>query len=282
MLETLNEYMANHEIPKLQNAEQLIALIGDNKCQYYAACYFITQVMLLRLDEKMRCVLCHGTSNSGKSYIGDIMHRIFISYLMNEVRGQFDVKMTQLDAHVQLLVMNEANLHVLFQKKLIQDFKLLTEGRGRIVENKFCSAFKGFVGSYQLVTCQFLLCPLVEPLSSKSSWSRYEYLHDNRALMNRIRIVKFDKEYRELNHQFADKEWAQCLLYMAENFNDMQYPEQPNLFEVERLGEDDQLQSNSIFKPPEGALIAEANDWKKKFNASEERCKQYEMQIKLL
>ena len=148
MLDNLNTYITKHEIPKLQNADELYALIGDKTCQYYAACYYITEVMLLRLNNKRRCVLIHGTSNSGKTYIGDIMDRIFISYMMNETRGQFDEKMTELEAHVQLLVMNEANLHVLFQKKLIPAFKELLEGRGRMVENKFCNAFKGFKDSY--------------------------------------------------------------------------------------------------------------------------------------
>ena len=146
--------------------------------------------------------------------------------------------MTELEAHVQLLVMNEANLHVLFQKKLIPAFKELLEGRGRMIENKFCNAFKGFKDSYQLINCQYLLCPLVEPLSSKSNWTRFEYLSDNDALMMRMKLVKFDKKNCELNFKFADKEWAQCLLYLAENFIEMPLPEQPNLFEVVRRNDD--------------------------------------------
>ena len=61
--------MVNNEIPELANVEQLKELVGDERSQYYAACYSITEVMLQVLNEKRRCVIFHGLANSGKSKI---------------------------------------------------------------------------------------------------------------------------------------------------------------------------------------------------------------------
>ena len=282
MMETLNEYINKYEIPKLNSVDELMALIGDRNSQYYAACYYITQVMLLRMRDKMRCVIIHGTSDSGKSHIAKIMSRIFIAFMMFETRGIYDQQMSELEAHIQLFILNEANLLDLFEKKKMPAFKLFTEGEGRMVENKYGHPFKGFINCHQLITCQHLVCPLVEPLSSRSKWTRFEYLSENEALMKRVKLVRFSKEYSEMDHMFADKEWAQCLLYMAENFENIQPPVEPNVFEVEQLGNDGQNQSQSLFKPPESALIAQANDWKRKFKASEDRNRLQQNQIQLL
>ena len=168
MIQTLNEYITRQEIPQLNSVDELIALIGDKNGQYYAACYYITQVMLLRVSDKMRCVLLHGTSDSGKSHIAKIMARIFISYMMYETQGMFDAKISEFEAHIQLLIINEANLLNIFEKKKMSAIKLLTEGDGRMVENKYCHSFRGFINCHQLITCQHLVCPLIEPLSSRS------------------------------------------------------------------------------------------------------------------
>ena len=80
MLETLNEYISKHEIPKLQGLEELTALIGGPGIQNYAACHAIAEVMLLRQKDKQRCVIFHGAVDSGKTWIAKIMNRIFISY----------------------------------------------------------------------------------------------------------------------------------------------------------------------------------------------------------
>ena len=81
MLETLNEYITQHEIQKLQSLEQLTALIGGPDIQYYVACYAIAEVMLLRKKDKRRCVIFHGAVDSGKSWIAKIMSRVFISFM---------------------------------------------------------------------------------------------------------------------------------------------------------------------------------------------------------
>ena len=59
-------------------------------------------------------------------------------------------------------------------------------------------------------------------------------------MMKRVKLVRFSKEHIELGLKFRDKEWAQCLIYMAENFENIEPPIQPNLFEVEQFGNDGQ------------------------------------------
>ena len=72
------------------------------------------------------------------------------------------------EANTQLLIMNEANMFELFKKRNMPIMKRLTEGYGQAIENKFVQPFTGFVGSYQLITCNYLVCPFVEPAAPNS------------------------------------------------------------------------------------------------------------------
>ena len=72
----------------------MVVMIGGPKSQYYHACYHIARVMLVPEIEKMRCVIFHGLSNSGKSRIAAYMNDIFDSHYKNETRGQYDEKIS--------------------------------------------------------------------------------------------------------------------------------------------------------------------------------------------
>jgi len=170
MLDTLMEYMEKNEIPKLESGYEMTGLIGGPNKQYYAACYAIVKVMLLAMEDKRRCVILHGIADTGKTWITKIMHRIFKSYWKNETRGIYDEKITDREAHCQLLILNEANMMDLFKKKNMPAMKRLTEGDGWIIENKFAQPFTGFVDSYQLITCNYLCSPFIEPAGSSAGW----------------------------------------------------------------------------------------------------------------
>ena len=53
----------------------------------------------------------------------------------------------------------------------------------------------------------------------------YEYLFENDAMNTRSRLVKFTDSHEQLKLSFEDKEWAQCMLFMAENFDYIPIPE---------------------------------------------------------
>ena len=99
MLDTLQEYMTQHDIPPIESGFDLISIIGGANKQYYAACYTIAQVMLLAQNDKKRCVIFHGIADTGKSWIAKIMNRIFKAYMKNETRGMYDEKITDAEAH---------------------------------------------------------------------------------------------------------------------------------------------------------------------------------------
>ena len=148
MLETLNEYISQHKIQKLQSLEELTALIGGPDIQYYVACYTIAEVMLLRKKDKRRCVIFHGAVDSGKSWIAKIMNRIFISYSKRQQKGMFDERISELETNVQLVIQNEVPMKKIFTLKNMPDIKLYTEGDGIQVENKYGHPFTGFVNTH--------------------------------------------------------------------------------------------------------------------------------------
>ena len=94
--------------------------------------------------------------------------------------------------------------------------KKLTEGFGLGLNNKFINPFTGFVKSYQLITCQYLVCPFKEPESSKSGYNEFEFHHEKLAMEARTKLVNFNKAFIEHDLEFGEIEWAQCLEYMAE------------------------------------------------------------------
>ena len=87
MMDTLNQYIKDNQIPKLQSVEDLVKIIGGPETQYYAACYAITHIMLIGDQSKRRCILFHGIADTGKSWIAEIMNRIFDAYWKHETKG---------------------------------------------------------------------------------------------------------------------------------------------------------------------------------------------------
>ena len=51
--------------------------------------------------------------------------------------------------------------------------------------------------------------------------------------MARANLIWFYKEFRDSNLQFSVTDWAQCLVYMAQNIDSMEKPKEPTLAEVE-------------------------------------------------
>ena len=43
-------------------------------------------------------------------------------------------------------------------------------------------------------------------------------------MKERVEVVKFVKKFKDTGFQFEETDWAACLLYMAENFEDMPPP----------------------------------------------------------
>ena len=103
----------------------------------------------------------------------------------------YDEKISPEEANKQLLVMNEANMYLLFSKKNIANMKKLTEGEGISLANKFKNDFTGFVNSYQLITCNSLCAPFVEPLSNTAGFNKEEYENDHDAMLERVKLVEF-------------------------------------------------------------------------------------------
>ena len=171
--------------------------------------------------------------------------------MKQETKGIFDEKISDVEAHRQLLILNEANMYDLFRRKNMAIMKKLTEGDGCPLENKQCHPFTGFIGSHQLITCNYLCCPFVPPGPNTTNWDQYEYTYENPAIMSRCTLVKFTKLHAELNLSFEDKQWAQCMLYMAENFENVKPPDEPKLFEVEKSKNGSQILSQFQQHVPE-------------------------------
>ena len=179
----------------------------------------------MRQKDKQRCVIFHGAVDSGKTWIAKIMNRIFISYSKRQPKGMFDERLSELETNVQLVIQNEVPMRKMFTLKNMPEIKLYTEGDGIQVENKYGHPFTGFVNTHQLFTCNALVCPFIEPTSSNSGWTMYDNLFENDAMNTRSRLVKFTDTHEDLRINFEDKEWAQCMLFMAENINNIPKPE---------------------------------------------------------
>ena len=91
MLETLAEYLEKQDAPKFKSQIELIMKIGGRNSQFYAACYHIAKVMLVRASDKQRCVLIHGDPDTGKSWIANFMKNIFDSYYEDETKEMYDM-----------------------------------------------------------------------------------------------------------------------------------------------------------------------------------------------
>ena len=103
--------------------------------------------------------------------------------------------MTQEEAHKQVLLMDEADVYTLFSKSKLAETKSLLEGRGMLIENKGKDPFHGFKGSFILLTCNELPCPLGPPVNSSSGFDRATYEREQRAFMGRCEMVELTKGY---------------------------------------------------------------------------------------
>ena len=83
MLDTLKEYMVDTDTCPLVDGADVVLKIGGQTSKYYHVCYWMTKLMLLRRNEKQRCVILHGTSNSGKTRLARYSANIFDSYWKN-------------------------------------------------------------------------------------------------------------------------------------------------------------------------------------------------------
>ena len=62
---------------------------------------------------------------------------------------------------------------------------------------------------------------------------------DNEAFNARISVVKTTKKFKDMGLNFNQDDWAQCLLYMAQNFNLMPAPVVADLFDEQYFGAQD-------------------------------------------
>ena len=184
--------------------------IGGPRSKYYHACYWMTKLMLLGIDEKQRCVILHGKAGSGKTRLARYTASIFDSHWKNETKGIYDEKISQEEAHKQLLVMNEANMYRLFSKsKGLPMMKRLMEGEGSPLENKYGHPFTGFLNAHTLITCNTLPCPFVPPVSSNSGFTEEEYKDEKEAMEERSVLVEFTKKFRDSGMPpFTETDWA--------------------------------------------------------------------------
>ena len=115
MLDTRKEYIEKNNIRRLNSQIDLIMKIGGKHSQFYSACHALTNVMLLRKSVKRHCVIFYGEPDSGKTWISKFMHNIFDSHWKQQPKGIFDEKISPHEANKQLVVINEANVDVLFK-----------------------------------------------------------------------------------------------------------------------------------------------------------------------
>ena len=87
-------------------------------------------------------------------------------------------------------------------------FKLLTEGKGYSFENKYGHPFTGSIGSYQLITTQYLAYPFIPTKPAREVWNEREYVADHKAMMSRVNLVWFYKEFVDSGLQFDETDWA--------------------------------------------------------------------------
>ena len=184
--------------------------IGAPRSRYYHACYWMTKLMLLGSDEKQRCVILHGKPGGGKTRLAKYTAGIFDTHWKNETKGIYDEKISREEAHMQLLVMNEANMYRLFSKsKGLPMMKRLMEGGGASLENKYGHPFTGFLDVYTLITCNSLPCPFARPVSSNSGFAEEELQIEKEAMEERSVLVEFTKKFCESGmSSFEETEWA--------------------------------------------------------------------------
>ena len=120
--------------------------------------------------------------------------------------------------------MDDASVYQLFAKRRLADTKLLLEGQGIAIENKFNTPFTGFVGCYTILTCNFLPYPFTLPVSSNSGFDMIEFQTEKRAMTGRCKITQLTKSYNNEvdKFPFSAVEFAHMLRYMSDNFENFQ------------------------------------------------------------
>ena len=68
-------------------------------------------------------------------------------------------------------------------------------------------------------------------------------------------------------NKFDEKEWAQCLLYMTENFDNMSVSDRVIPVEPDQIQLNNGDENGGFFNPPSSVLMAQNNDLKQKLAA---------------
>ena len=89
-------------------------------------------------------------------------------------------------------------------------------------------------------------------------------------MLSRTKLVPFYQEFIHTNLAFDEKDWASCLLFMAQNIDDMPEPIQPDLDKVLEFNDLNQESSDSFPRIPEGVLLSEIQELKLKLKAKDE------------
>jgi phage/plasmid-associated DNA primase len=135
----------------------------------------MTKMFLLgNTDKKRRGLILAGVNNSGKSTIARYISNIFDSHVLNQTEGIFAEKITKIDSNKQILVIDEVNSSI-FAKRKMADTKLLLEGYGMSIQNKFEDPYKGFMRCYTLITTNHLPYPFNPPANTYSGISNEEW-----------------------------------------------------------------------------------------------------------
>ena len=118
--------------------------------------------------------------------------------------------------------MDEANIYQLFSKKRLSDTKLLFEGKGVNIENKFGHPIVGFEGCYILLTCNFLPYPFSPPISGTSGFDYRSYEVDYGAMKGRCAITELKRSYnnRVDKFPFSHIDLAHMMKYISDYFDD--------------------------------------------------------------
>lgn len=99
-------------------------------------------------------------------------------------------------------------MYSLFRHANIANMKILFEGGGKQVEPKFAHPFQGFKDAFTLITCNYLVCPFVAPVSSNSGYNHQQYESDKYAMDGRTTVVNFNKKFVNTGFLFGETEWA--------------------------------------------------------------------------
>lgn len=202
MLTTLRRYCKEADISQMEKT-RIQELTGDHNSVYYGILQTIVQTFLTESQTSTsRCIILHGATSSGKSTIAKYLGNIFSSFGLRQHKGPFDGFISREDTHVQLLVLDEANVYKLFGKDNLSDTKLLLEGEGRSQNAKFAQPFTGFKGCYTIVTCNTLPYPFRRPTNSSAGFIEEEWETDKKAIEARCELIKMSESFNRRTDTF--------------------------------------------------------------------------------